>query len=25
MANDRAIYSVDEILTLLEKVSNYHE
>jgi hypothetical protein len=25
MANDRAIYSVDEILTLLEKVSNHHE
>ena len=25
MVNDRAIYSVDEILTLLEKVSNYHE
>ena len=25
MVNDRAIYSVEEILTLLEKVSNYHE
>ena len=25
MVNDRAIYSVDEILTLLEKVSNHHE
>jgi hypothetical protein len=25
MVNDRAIYSVDEILTLLEKVSNHYE
>jgi hypothetical protein len=25
MVNDRAIYSVEEILTLLEKVSNHHE
>ena len=25
MVNDRAIYSVDEILTLLEKVANHHE
>ena len=25
MANDRAIYSVEEILTLLEKVSNHYE
>lgn len=25
MVNDRAIYSVKEILTLLEKVSNHHE